>query len=245
MFPLKESFMRELDEIKAKLTHEIRFKAAEFKELIELSVDDLDENVCPLIVLAVNRSFGGSVRPAVSLATVVQYIFMADQVHHLMKDSPELAEEKRQFPVLVGDFLYGKFFLSLCKGKLLQFLAPLAGVIATMNQGAISRWLEEKEKPSESEHLKILEMERASLTGQAARLSAELAGCSEKDQSWCEALGWELGMAWAAWRDQMEKQVVQQALYRAKRILMELPEAEITPLYELYHYMERSLGEAV
>lgn len=245
MFPLKESFMRELEEIKAKLAHEIRFKAAEFKELIELSSDDLDENVCPLIVLAVNRSFGGNVRPAVSLATIVQYIFMADQVHHLMNDSLELEEEKRQFPVLVGDFLYGKFFLNLCKGKLLNYLAPLAGVIATMNQGAISRWLEEEEKMSESEHLKILEMERASLTGQAARLSAELAGCSEKDQNRCEALGWELGMAWAAWRDQMGKRAVQQFLNRAKQILMELPENEVTPLYELYHYMERSLGEAV
>ncbi|WP_425800534.1 geranylgeranyl pyrophosphate synthase [Desulfitobacterium sp. Sab5] len=245
MFPLKESFMRELEEIKARLAQEIRFKAAEFKELIELSSDDLDENVCPLIVLAVNRSFGGNVRPAVSLATVVQYIFMADQVHHLMNDSLDLEEGKRQFPVLVGDFLYGKFFLSLCKGKLLHFLSPLAGVIATMNQGAISRWLGEKGKIGESEHLKILEMERASLTGQAARLSAELAGCSEKDQNRCEALGWELGVAWAAWRDQMGKKAVRQSLDRAKQILMELPENEVIPLYELYHYMERSLGEAV
>lgn len=245
LFPLKESFIRELEEIKATMDREIRFKAAEFGELVELSSDDLDENACPLIVLAVNRSFGGNVRPAVALATIVQYIFMADQVHHLMDDNPDLEEDKRQFPVLVGDFLYGKFFLGLCKNKLLYLLAPLARVIAIMNEGAISRWLCTSEKRNESKQLEILEMERASLTGVAARLSAELAGCSEKIQNRCEALGWELGLAWAAWRDQMERRIIQQSLSRAKEILKDLPEAEVKPLYELYHYMERSLGEVV
>jgi len=244
LFPLKESFMRELKEINDTLAREIRFKATEFEDLVDLSADDLDENACPLIVLAINRSFRGNVRPAVALAMIVQYIFLADQVHHLMKDTPDLEEEKRQFPVLVGDFLYGKFFLGLCKNKLLNLLAPLARVIAVMNEGAISRWLING-KGSESEQLKILEMERANLTGVAARLSAELAGCSEKIQNRCEALGWELGLAWAAWRDHMERRVVQQSLFRAKEILQEIPEAEAKPLHELYQYMERSLGEAV
>lgn len=245
LFPLKESFMRELEEIKATMNREIRFKAAEFGELIELSADDLDESACPLIVLAVNRSFGGNVRPAIALATIVQYIFMADQVHRLMNDNPDLEEGKRQFPVLVGDFLYGKFFLGLCKDKLLHLLAPLARVIAVMNEGAISRYLLTSENYNESKQLEILEMECASLTGVAARLSAELAGCSEKIQNRCEALGRELGIAWSAWRDQMERRIVQQSLSRAKEILQELPETEVKPLYELYYYMERSLGEAV
>lgn len=242
MIPLKESFVGELEEINTVLAREIRFKSAEFNELVDLPADDLDENACSLIVLAVNRSFGGNTRPAVALATIVQYIFRADQVHRLMKDSADLEEEKRQFPVLVGDFLFGKFFLGLCKDKLLHYLAPLARVIVLMNEGAISRWIAVKGKVNENEQLKILEMERASLTGLAARLSAELAGCSEKLQDRCEALGWELGLAWAAWCDHMEKRVVQQSLSRAKEILQELPEAEVKPLYDLYHYMEGSLG---
>ncbi|AHF07215.1 hypothetical protein [Desulfitobacterium metallireducens] len=245
MFPLKENFTRELEEIKETLEREIRFKAAEFEELVELSSNDLDENACPLIVLAVNRSFGGNARPAVALATIVQYIFMADQVHRLMNDKPDLDEDERQFPVLVGDFLYGKFFLGLCKNKLLHLLAPLAQVIATMNEGAISRWQTLRESGNESKRLEILEMERATITGVAARLSAEITGCSEKIQNRCEALGWELGLAWGAWQDKMEMRVVQQSLSRAKAILQELPEAEVKPLYELYDYMEKSLAEAV
>lgn len=244
MFPLKVSFMKELEEIKATMDREIRFKAAEFGSLVELTSDDLDVNACPLLVLAVNRSFGGNGHPAVALATIVQYIFMADQVHRLMKDNADLEEDKRQFPVLVGDFLYGRFFLGLCKSKLLYFLAPLAQVIAVMNEGAISRWLTREDR-NEREQLEILEMERANLTGVAAKLSAELAGCSEKIQNWCEALGWELGLAWAAWRDQMEERVVLQSLSRAKAILLEIPEDEARPLYELYDYMERNLGGAI
>lgn len=241
MFPLKVSFMKELEEIKATMDREIRFKAAEFGELVELTSDELDANACPLLVLAVNRSFGGNGRPAVALATVVQYIFMADQVHRLMKDNADLEEDKRQFPVLVGDFLYGRFFLSLCKSKLLYLLAPLAQVIAVMNEGAISRWLTIEER-NETKQLEILEMERANLTGVAARLSAELAGCSEKIQNWCEAIGRELGLAWAAWCEHMEKRVIEQSLSRAKALLEEFPEAEVKPLYELYNYMARNLG---
>lgn len=241
MFPLKERFIRELEEIKTTMDREIRFKAAEFEELVELSSDDLDENACPLIVLAVNRSFGGKGGPAVALAMIMQYIFMADQVHRLMKDDPNLKEEKRQFPVLVGDFLYGKFFLELCKSKLLNLLAPLAQVIAEMSKASIYRWLSMSEKPDEDRHIEILRMERASITGTAARLSAQLAGCSEKAQNRCESLGREFGLAWVARHDHMENQVVQQALARAKDILQELPESEAKPLYELYHYMETSL----
>jgi hypothetical protein len=114
-----------------------------------------------------------------------------------------------------------------------------------MNEGAISRWLITREDGKETNKLDILEMERANLTGVAARLSAELAGCSEKIQNWSEALGRELGLAWGAWQDQMEKRVIQQSLSRARAILEELPETEVKPLYELYEYMERNLGEVI
>ncbi len=242
LFLLKENFKRELEEIRNTLGREIKFKAAEFDELIDLEFSELDNNACALIVLSINQAFGGIVRPAIGLATILQYIFMADQVHRLMKDDANLEESKRQFPVLVGDYLYGKFFLGLCKEKLLHFLAPMAQVIRDMNEGSISRWLSNREKISESEHVHILEMERASLTGLAARLGADLAGCSEKVQLQCEALGWQLGIAWAASQDHMEKSVVEKALNQAREILKDWPGSKEHSLYDLVDYMEGNLG---
>lgn len=242
LFLLKETFKRELEEIRNTLGREIRFKSAEFDELIDLEFSELDNNACALIVLSINQAFGGLARPAIGLATIIQYIFIADQVHHLMKDDSNLAESKRQFPVLVGDYLYGKFFLGLCKEKLLRFLAPMAKVIEVMNEGAISRWLSNGEKVSEAKQIYILEMERASLTGLAAKLGADLAGCSDKEQQQCEALGWQLGIAWAASLDHMETSVIEKALSQARDILKDWSGSKEHSLYELVDYMEGNLG---
>lgn len=243
MVPLKEHFKTELEEIKVIFQNEIRFKTARFEELIDIKFNELDLNACALIVLTVNKTFGGTTRSAVGLASIVQYIFMADQVHRLMKDDPKLSESERQFPVLVGDFLYGKFFLGLCKEKLLHYLSPLAQVIGVMNQGAISRWLSEDKTISEADQLHILEMERAALTGLAARLGAHLAGCSENVQQRCEDLGWQLGLAWAASQNRMETSVIGKALDKAREILTGWPELKTPHLNELVDYLEGQLGE--
>lgn len=239
---LKENFIREIEEIKSTLKREIRFKATELDELIDLEFSELENNACALIVLSINQAFGGLARPAIGLATIIQYIFIADKVHRLMEDNSDLEESKRQFPVLVGDYLYGKFFLGLCQEKLLHFLAPMAKVIEVMNEGAISRWLSNGEKNSESEQLYILEMERASLTALAARLGADLAGCSDEEQLQCEALGWQLGIAWAASQDHMETSVIDRALSQARNILNEWLGSKEHSLYELVDYMEGNLG---
>jgi octaprenyl-diphosphate synthase len=242
LFLLKENFKRELEEIESTLVREIKFKSADLDELVKLEFGELDYNACALIVLSINQAFGGLAQPAIGLATVVQYIFMADQVHRLMKDDSDLEENKRQFPVLVGDLLYGKFFLSLCKEKLLHFLAPLAQVIGIMNQGAISRFLSNGKKVSETEALHILEMERASLTGLAARLGADLAGCSDKVQQQCEVFGWHLGIAWAASQDSMASSIAQKALTHARDVLKDWPGSKEHALYELVDYIEGNLG---
>ncbi len=241
MLLLSEHFKEELEEIKRTLRREIKLKAAEFDELVELNFGELENNACPLIVLAVSQTFGGAARSAIGLATIFQYIFMADQVHRLMKDDPDLEESKRQFPVLVGDFLYGKFFLSLCKEKMLHFLAPLAKVIENMNQGAIIRWLSRDKKVSDGEYIRTIEMERASLTGLAARLGAELAGCPLKVQEQCETIGWNLGIAWAASQERRSGGVVDFALTEARSILRELPDHRNHSLNQLIDYIESNV----
>lgn len=241
MLLLKEEFKEELEEIKNVLRREIKLKAAEFDDLVQLDFGELENNACALIVLSVNKAFGGRKDSAIGLAIVFQYIFMADQVHRLMKDAHDLEESKRQFPVLVGDFLYGKFFLSLCKSKMLHFLSPLAKVIKTMNQGAISRWLYREKQLTTGEYIRILEMERASLTGMAARLGAELAGCPEKTQIHCEVLGRNLGLAWAAYQDKAEYSIIEDALKKARYSIREFSGSMVYPLESLVDYIEGHL----
>lgn len=237
------SFDEELNEVKKYLQAEIRFKAGSFDDLVHYEPDNLDRNACPAMVLAVGRACGAPNIPVIHLASIIQYIFMADQIHRLMSDNLELDEDQRQFPVLVGDFLYGIFFLGLCREQVLRFLRPLAEVIATMSQGGISRWLAQGREVGREEWIRILEQERATLMGLAARLSAELAGAAQHIQDAAEKLGWELGLAWGASRQGLERPVVDGCLAKARNVLKEFPQPlEVRPLSELIDYMSRELS---
>lgn len=245
MVPVEFSFFEKLNAVQAHMRQEINFKPVGFEELVQLDMDELDQTVHPAIVLAVSRACGDQGPKSEALASIVQFIFMANRVHKLMNDDQDLAEELRQFPVLVGDLLYGKFFLELCRVKLLQFLDPLAKVIGLKSQGGISRWLAREERLGRDELLQIIELENASLTALAARLSAELAGVSIPVQRQMEAFGLEIGLAWGAWRERMELTVVQSILQRANVILQEISagsQFQLHPLIEVYQYLSNKLS---
>jgi len=245
MVPVDFSFRGKLNTVQAHLREEINLKPAGFDELVQLKMNELDKTLNPAIVLAVSGSYADHDRKSEALAGIIQFIFMANKVHRLMKDEADLAEELRQFPVLVGDLLYGKFFLELCREKLLLFLAPLAQVMGTMSQGGISRWLSRDKTLSRDELLQIIELESASLTGVAARLSAELAGASLPLQKKLESFGWEMGLAWGAWKECMEITFVKSILQRANNILDDISgesQIEIHPLREVYQYLAKQLS---
>lgn len=245
MVPVEFCFLEKLNNVQRRLRQEIDFKPAGFEELVQLEMDELDRTVNPAIVLAVSQAFRKQGQKAEALAGIIQYVFMANQVHKLMKDDSDIAEELRQFPVLVGDLLYGKFFLDLCREKLLSFLDPVAQVMGTMSEGGISRWLSRDKKLDRAEALEIIEMESASLTALAARLSAELAGVSVPLQQRVEAFGWELGLAWGAWKERLGHIEVQLILQRANAILNEISlesQLQVHPLREVYQFMAKRLN---
>ena len=245
MVPVEFCFMEKLNNVHEHLRQEINFKRASFEELVHLDMDELDRTVNPALVLAVSHAFKDHGRKSVALAGIVQYVFMANKVHKLMKDDHDISEELRQFPVLVGDLLYGKFFLELCREKLLIFLEPLAQVMGTMSEGGISRWLTRDKQNGLNESLKIIEMESAALTALAARLSAELAGVSIPLQRQIEAFGWQLGLAWGAWKERLEAIEVQAILERAQAILNDISsesQLQLKPLHEVYLFMDKQLS---
>lgn len=245
MGPLKFSFLEKLNVVQTHIRQEINFKPAGFEELVQLDMDELDQTIHPAIVLAVSKACGDQGQKSEALASIVQFIFMANKVHRLMKDDDDLAEELRQFPVLVGDLLYGKFFLELCRAKLLKFLDPMAQVIGIMSQGGILRWISLEKKSGKDELLRIIELEHASLTALAARLSAELAGVSIPVQRQMEAFGWEIGLAWGAWKERLEHSVVQSILHRANAILQEIStgsQLQLHPLMEVHQFLTEQLG---
>lgn len=245
MLSLEAGFYDDVMAVEKQLWEKIVFKNTTYKELIDLPMDELDRHGCPAIVLGINRAFRKADEKAVSLAVILQFIFIADRVHALVYDEQE---EESQYPVLVGDFLFGMFFLELTKKRLDHFLKPLAETIAVMSEGGVARWLAEKDTGikgmDRDKFLAILAQERASLTGVAARLSAELAKSPQYIKDALETFGHYLGMAWAAYNERLEKNVVSGFLKHSKLVLDNLEQndtIELKPLYELYQLYSKVL----
>jgi geranylgeranyl pyrophosphate synthase len=215
----KLSFREELREVKELLYSYTDSKEAGFKDLVPLAEDELDDNLCPAIIIAVSKACGYTGKKAITLAAIMQYIYMADKVHNFMQDNEGLADELRQFPVLVGDFLFGKFFWGLSQANLLNYLAPLAGVIVSMSKGAVNRWLAGEQSLEVKEQLKMLANGTASLTGLAARIGSELAAVSPPIQQKCEMLGRLWGLAWTARNERLVGPQVLEVLDRASSII--------------------------
>lgn len=245
MVPMEFCFIDTLNKVQMHLHQEINLKPASMQEMVQSNTDELDRIINPAIVLAVSEAFKGQGKKSETLAEIIQYIFMANKIHKLMQDHSNIAEEHRQFPVLIGDLFYGKFFLVLCRGQLLSFLDPIAQVMITMSEGGISRWLARDKELSMTESLKIIEKESASLTALAARLSAELAGVSIPLQRKIEMFGWELGLAWGAWKERLDNTEVQSILQRANTILNVISsesQLQLRPLREMYLFMVKQLN---
>lgn len=237
-------FLDKLNSVQMRLHQELN-ELSRFEELLQPNLDELDRTVNPAIVLAVSRALQKQEPKAEVLAEIIQLLFLANKIHKLMKDDDDLAEELRQYPVLVGDLLYGKFFLKLCREELLVFLDPLARVMGTMSEGGISHWLFRGRTIKTAEKLKVVEKESAALTALAARLSAELAGVSGPLQYKIEAFGWELGLAWGAWKERLDRMEIQGILKRASDILQEISleaRLQVYPLREIHRFMMQRLN---
>lgn len=231
---------KELQLVRNHLNREMMFNLEGLQDLIDVSMNEMDRNACPATVLAVNRACGYRGEKGIHLALAVELIYMADKVHTLIRDE-DVMEEETQYPVLIGDFLYGKYFLTLCKEELLEYLEPLAQTIETRSQGSIERWLTLRDRaPTKDEWMGIADQELASLTGTAARLGADLAGAPVKLQEKMESMGRNLGMAWAAAKECQEAAIIHDALAQVEEIMKEVSDqVQIEPLEELRDFFVR------
>lgn len=242
MDSLEAGFYDDIIAAELRLKKGIQFKTSKYEELIDLPMDELDRHGCPALVIASSRSFGHSDERAIVLASIVQYIFVADRVHGLVQDGQT---EQTQYPVLVGDYLYGKFFLDLTRHHLDHMLKPLAQAIATMSEGSIARWIAAKEQKSLSleQDLQIMAQERASFTQLIIWLGAELANAPTDLKGLFESFGYQLGLAWAAYTNKMKASVIGDLLKKARQALEDLENkasANLPFLDELYHFFEKN-----
>ncbi len=173
-----------------------------------------EKYICPALVLYSARICGKVTDRVISLAMVFQFIHLAAMVHcNINEDSqnrdggPADPRDGCQYPVLVGDYLYGRFFTTLCDADIIKYLGPLSEIICMINEGSIMRIRnQDGGMINPVTKREIIRLESGELMAGCCRLAGDAAGAGAEQQqrlyNFGHAMGMALGMAWGEWHEQ-------------------------------------------
>jgi len=199
------SIRKELETVYQKIERELVIKAGHISSFAHLNYSIVDYAIRPAMVIFSGRMFGRITEKTLALAAVCQFIYMAAHVHvDITEHSTALApgqetdpRDGSQFPVLVGDFLYGKFFTTLCDYGIVKFLRPLSEIICQINEGGLLRQKELTSKViSQAVAKDIIRKETAELFAGCCCLGAESAQATPNECLALYKFGKNFGMAY-------------------------------------------------
>ena len=141
-----QSIQQELKAVEAIIKKELSIKkAGHVGSLAYLEFSHLNRTIRPAVVIFTAQLFNFKKDAVFPLAAIMQFIYMASQIHaNITETDPPVGEavdprDGCQFPVLVGDYLYGKFFALLSDAAIIEHLGPLADIICSVNEGAVMK----------------------------------------------------------------------------------------------------------
>jgi len=226
-----EPISKDLDMVKTMLHKQYLIKAGHLSSFAHLDFSPLNSTIRPAMVILSSRLFNYINTRVIALAAVVQFIYMASTIHaRINEDSGKKKagidpKDGSQFPVLVGDYLYGKFFTSLCDAQIVQYLNPLSQVICSIHEGGILRHKASNSGLTElSTKEKIVYKETATLFETGCKLAADLAGASELDQEYVAGFGRELGTAYGLVENKIYYEYIAPHFEKASHFLDRLPQ---------------------
>lgn len=224
----------DLQTIHNKIKDQLLIKAGHVGDYANLEFSPMDNFIHPAVVLTVGRLYNCRSPKLLSLGEIVQFIFMASQLH---KKIPETVVQSHtidpkdgtQFPVLVGDYLYGKFFTTLCDAKLLKYLQPLAEIIGHIHEGGILKNANQSRLSNQLVN-EVTRLEVAELLAGAANIAGDVAGASREDQMVLYDLGLNLGMLYGL--NQRQSYDALTYYNQAKSLLDKLPDQSGKNIFE-------------
>lgn len=231
------SINQDLNLVNKKIEQELAIKGIRLDSLVNLDVCPFNKLLRPGLVILATRLFNYTGGKAIALASIFQLIYLASSVHACILEAEEISPDNNinyrnssQFPVLVGDYLYSKFYTFLYSEGLTEFLKPIAEIICLINEGGILRQMVAKKVYTFSHQNEIVRKEKAVLIAGCCSCGAMLGKASKYEQAAINDFGLNLGMACGLLEQDVpfERVVVylQHALEKLA-ILPERPEREV------------------
>ncbi|WP_418790464.1 hypothetical protein [Phosphitispora sp. TUW77] len=225
-----------LDDLKSvneKVAIAFKIKSGNLTNFAHVETESVQNYLHPALVLFSGRLLGYTGSKLVSLAAVTQLIYLASYVQFQIPDNcvrnfvEEDPRDGAQLPVLVGDYLYGRFFVELCDGGILQFLDPLASIIADMNIGALQRRKHWGFQTTDvALDLFVIEKESAILTEGAAKMAGILAEVSNEVIISLAEIGFNLGMGYGILERNLNPELAVPYFETVSEMLQEFPAGE-------------------
>lgn len=191
----------ELDLVEDLVSSQLNLKVGNAGSYVHLELSYPDRVIRPALVILSSRIYGYNPEKAVALASAFQFIYMASRVHQGVseKDSDYIKGDSdprdgSQFPVLIGDYLYGKFFCFIYNAGLTNFLSEIAETICHIHEGSIMKRRVNTQKVSILRG--IVQKQTARLFSSCCHLGACLSGAPKKDRELMKRFGLNCGMAY-------------------------------------------------
>lgn len=222
----------ELTQVDNLVEGHLKTKVGHLGAFANLDMSPLNKHIRPALVILSSRIYGNVPEKTVILASVFQFIYMASSVQRRvsehdtegfgsgMADNPGSGS---QFPVLVGDYLYGKFFSLLSDSGMLYLLTPISDIICSIHEGGIMKQRLESHNSPASSLIDVVQKESAELFGGCCSLGAQLAGASTADQKIMERFGKRFGMVYGLLEEGVHMDHVTPYLHEAKEALQQIP----------------------
>ena len=242
--------MEELTGVRERIKKYYGIKMGNIKDFAHLE-KEVERLICPALVLLTAGIYGRLTEKIMPLAVVFQFIDQAVMVHKNINEGCQEADDNCtdprdgcQYPVLVGDYLYGRFFTTLCEEDMLKYLKPLSEIICMMNEGGIIRLRNQNNGVINPVfRQEIVRLETAELLGGCCRLAGEEIGADLDQQQHLSDFGRTLGMAFGM----AESQGYDQAIKYFKDTLLHLerlnPGKGREDLRELVLYLLKTVTE--
>lgn len=222
---------KELNSVYIVIEKQLMIRGGHVGAFAHLEFSCMDKTIRPALVILSARIYGRNPEKIVPLACVFQFIFMASKVHEGIteEDSDYIRGDSdprdgSQFPVLVGDYLYGKFFSFLCKAGIVELLNPIAEIICQIHEGGILKKRVCGQSPTSLAFREVVRKETAGLFAGCCAFGARLAGAPEKDQELMRRFGQNLGMAYGLLQEGVSLEYVTVFLKEALANLSQVPD---------------------
>jgi octaprenyl-diphosphate synthase len=211
----------QLDLVEKQIERDFQLKAGHVSQFISLDLGLFDRFLNPALLILAAELFGaGKARQVIPLAGIVQFIYLASYIHR------QLGNAVTAFSVLVGDYLYSKFFANLCDCESLDFLTFLAKTICSIHEGGILRQelaTGKQERWHLPHCLEIIDKETALLTATSCCLGGKIAGATPEEIDILSDFGLNIGRAWGCLQGKYWNAPIHAYLGQARKNLFLLP----------------------